>query len=120
MAIDEALASRVRAALADATTLREVKMFGGLGFMVRGNLIACADQRGLLVRVGEVGRSAALARGAKAMVMNGRQMKGFVRVEGTLDTRTVRSWLRVARAYVETLPTKTSGAGPARKTRSKS
>lgn len=114
MAIDEKLVARVRAALADANGVREVKMFGGLGFMLSDNLIACASPRGLLVRVGDAGKAEAFARGAKPMVMNGRQMKGFVRVEDDLDLRSVRSWLRRARAFVDTLPAK-----PARKRRSK-
>lgn len=120
MAIDEKLVGWVRGALADAKAVREVKMFGGLGFMLNGNLIACADSRGLLVRVGEAGKTEALARGGKPMVMNGRQMKGFVRVEGELGARAVRSWLRRARAFVDTLPTKKGGVQPARKEKSDS
>lgn len=106
MAIDEKQADQVRAALADAGSVREVKMFGGLGFMLNGNMVAASSDRGLLVRVGEDNVSAALARGAQSMIMNGRQMKGFVRVTGTPDARAVESWLRTARAFVETLPTK--------------
>jgi TfoX/Sxy family transcriptional regulator of competence genes len=111
MAIDEELARNVRAALADAGPVREVKMFGGLGFMLNGNMVAAASHRGLLVRVGEVGLSDALARGAQPMVMNGRQMKGFVWV-ATADARAVKSWLRKARAFVETLPAKKAATKP--------
>lgn len=106
MAIDEALAKRVRAALADAGPVREVKMFGGLGFMLNGNMVAAASHRGLLVRVGEAGVTDALARGAQPMIMNGRQMKGFVWLPATSDARAVKSWLRLARAFVATLPAK--------------
>lgn len=117
MAIDEMLARHVRAALADASEVREVKMFGGLGFMLNGNMVAACSDRGLLVRVGEPGVVKALARlGAQRMVMNGRTMRGFVRVTGTLDARAVKSWLRLARAFVETLPPKERGKGPKRKT----
>jgi TfoX/Sxy family transcriptional regulator of competence genes len=105
MAIDEELARTVRAALADAGPVREVKMFGGLGFMLNGNMVAAASHRGLLVRVGELGLSDALARGAQPMVMNGRQMKGFVWIAAA-DARAVKSWLRMARTFVETLPAK--------------
>lgn len=110
MAIDEEQAERVRAALADVGSVREVKMFGGLGFMLNGNMVAASSHRGLLVRVGEQGVSAALARGARPMVMNGRQMKGYVWLTGKLDARTVASWLRTARAFVETLPAKKAPA----------
>jgi TfoX/Sxy family transcriptional regulator of competence genes len=115
MAVDEELARRVRAALADAGPVREVKMFGGLGFMLNGNMVAASSHRGLLVRVGELGMSAALARGAQPMIMNGRQMKGFVWVPATSDARAVKSWLRVARAFVETLPAKAAATKPKKK-----
>lgn len=110
MAIDEKLATRVRAALADASSVREVEMFGGLGFMLNGHMIAAASHRGLLVRVGAPGMAAALDRGAQPMIMNGRQMQGFVWISGTANARTVKSWLRAARAFVETLPAKKDSA----------
>jgi TfoX/Sxy family transcriptional regulator of competence genes len=111
MANDEKLAAHVRAALADASPVREVKMFGGLGFMLNGNMVAATSDRGLLVRVGAPGEGEALTRpGAQPMVMNGRKMTGYIRVTGTLDGRSVKSWLRLARAFVETLPAKAAGA----------
>jgi TfoX/Sxy family transcriptional regulator of competence genes len=103
--MDEELARRVRAALADADPVREVKMFGGVAFMLHGNMVAAASHRGLLVRVGEQGVTDALARGAQPMLMNGRQMKGFVLI-ATPDARAVKSWLRVALEFVQTLPAK--------------
>src|SRR5690349_23500903 len=87
MAIDEKLATHVRAALADASPVREVRMFGGIGFMLNGNMIAATSDRGLLVRVGEQGAAEALARpGAEPMIMNGRTMKGYVRIAAALDS----------------------------------
>ena len=59
MAIDERVAGQVRAALADAASVREVKMFGGLGFMLNGHMVAASSDRGLLVRVGELGAATA-------------------------------------------------------------
>jgi len=50
---EQELAASVRAALSGAGTIREVKMFGGIGFMLNGNLLAGASSRGLLLRVGE-------------------------------------------------------------------
>lgn len=72
MAMDEKLAATVRAALADAESVREVKMFGGLGFMLNGNMVAATSDRGLLVRVGAQGQEQALAhQAAQLMKMNG-------------------------------------------------
>jgi TfoX/Sxy family transcriptional regulator of competence genes len=117
MVVDEKLGTHVRAALADASPVREVKMFGGLGFMLNGNMIAAASGRGLLVRVGEQGAAEALARpgAAPMMMMNGRTMKGYVRIDAALDARSVKSWLRLARAFVDTLPAKKTAAKPRRR-----
>lgn len=106
MAIDEKLTDHVRAALADLSAVREVKMFGGIGFMLNGNMVAAASDRGLLLRVGEAGEADALARGAQQMVMKGRSVTGYVRVVGPLNGRAVKSWLGRARVFVETLPPK--------------
>jgi hypothetical protein len=80
--------------------------------MLNGNMVAASSHRGLLVRIGEHGMKAALARGAQPMIMNGRQMKGFVRVTGTPDARAVKSWLRTACEFVETLPAKNPATAP--------
>ena len=109
MTIDQKLTDHVRKALSDATEVREVKMFGGIGFMLNGNMVAATSDRGLLVRVGEPGEPEALTRpGAEPMLMSGRKMRGYIRVKGTLDARSVKSWLRLARAFVESLPAKQS------------
>lgn len=111
MTIDEELSAYVRSALADASSMREVKMFGGIGFMLNGNMIAAASHRGLLVRVGEAQEASALTRSdAEPAVMSGRRMKGFVWVKAGLNARTVKSWLRLARSFVETLPVKETPA----------
>jgi len=111
MAIDERLNDQARAALAGNRAVSEVKMFGGIGFMLNGNMIAAASDRGLLVRVGPPGEAEALARpGARSMIMRGRAMAGYVRVDtAVLDLRAVKSWLRLARAFVQTLPPKEAG-----------
>ena len=51
MAVDEDLAARMRVALAGTGAVREVRMFGGLCFMLNGNMVAGTSKRGLLVRV---------------------------------------------------------------------
>jgi TfoX/Sxy family transcriptional regulator of competence genes len=108
MAIDERLSELVRSALAEAAEVSEVKMFGGIGFMLAGNMVVCADDRGLLVRVGNDGEAEALSRpGSEPMIMSGRKMVGYVRVaRDGLDKRNVQSWIRLARRFVETLPPK--------------
>lgn len=108
MALDEQLTAHVRAALAGAPGMAEVKMFGGIGFMLNGNMLAAASDRGLLVRVGKERQAEALARpGSSLMVMNGRAMNGYVRVPARgLDLSTVTSWLDLARQHVASLPPK--------------
>ncbi|HZR55679.1 MAG TPA: TfoX/Sxy family protein [Terriglobales bacterium] len=102
------IATSVRAALADAGVVREVKMFGGIGFMLNGNLVAAASRRGLLLRVGEDRQADALSRsGSRPMVMNGRIMKGYIYVDPpALTNRAVRAWLKLAVAFVQTMPAK--------------
>ena len=109
MASDEELAASVRAALKDAGAIREVKMFGGIGFMLNGNMVAAASRRGLLLRVGKHYQAEALAQsGARPMEMRGRTMEGYVYVDPpALSRQTVQDGLRMAVAYLQTLPPKT-------------
>jgi hypothetical protein len=82
MAVDEDLGERVRVALAGTGTVREVRMFGGLCFMLNGNMVAGTSKRGLMVRVGKDQQPSALARpGAKRMEMTGRPMEGYIFVD---------------------------------------
>ncbi len=112
MTSEENLASRVRGALAHADDVREVKMFGGVGFMLNGNMVAAASKRGLLVRVGKDRHRDALTRpGTRPMEMRGRVMEGYVYVEpAILDDESLRDWIRLAAAFVETLPPKQTSA----------
>ncbi|MGH8236225.1 MAG: TfoX/Sxy family protein [Steroidobacteraceae bacterium] len=116
MAIDEDLAASVRAALAGGGAVREVRMFGGIGFMLNGNMIAAASTRGLLVRVGKDRQQDALAKpGARPMVMRGRTLDGYIYVDPpALNGRAVHAWLQLARGFVQTLPPKTPGSKPRR------
>ena len=103
------LAASVRAALSGASKIREVKMFGGIGFMLNGNMVAAASKRGLLLRVGKDRQPQALARpGARPMEMRGRTMEGYVYVDHQkLTADDVKEWVQLASAYVQTLPRKT-------------
>ena len=105
---DEELAASVRAALKNAGAIREVRMFGGIGFMLNGNLVAAASRRGLLLRVGKDCQAEALARsGARPMVMRDRTMEGYIFADRpALSKRAVQSWLSLAVAHVQTLPPK--------------
>jgi TfoX/Sxy family transcriptional regulator of competence genes len=116
MAYDEDLTGRVRGAFSQTGRVREVKMFGGVGFMLNGNMVAAASQRGLLVRVGKDRHRDALTRpGTRAMEMRGRVMEGYVYVDpAILDDESLRDWIRLAAAFVETLPPKRTGASPKR------
>jgi hypothetical protein len=105
---DPELAGAVRSALARVKAVKEVKMFGGIGFMLNGNLLVGASKRGLLLRVGKDLQSQALARpGTRRMEMRGRAMEGYVYVDPPVAPGAVREWVDMARAFVRTLPPKT-------------
>jgi TfoX/Sxy family transcriptional regulator of competence genes len=113
---EDDLAARVRAALEGVASVREVRMFGGIAFMLNGNMVAAASRRGLLVRVGRDRQPDALSRpGARPMEMRGRTMEGYVHVDPpALTDGAVQEWLRLALVFVDTLPPKASGTKPAR------
>jgi TfoX/Sxy family transcriptional regulator of competence genes len=117
MADDQELATNVRAVLAGSGTIREVRMFGGIGFMLNGNLVAAASRRGLLLRVGKDHQDEALVQpGARPMVMRGRRMEGYVYVDPpALNKNAVENGLRLAVSYVQTLPRKGDGKAKQRK-----
>ena len=108
MALHEDLAARMRAVLAGAGAVREVRMFGGLCFMLNGNMVAGTSKRGLLVRVGADRQPDALTRpDAKPMEMAGRAMAGYIFVDpASQDDRVLRDWLDLAVSFVKTLPPK--------------
>ncbi|WP_196257637.1 TfoX/Sxy family protein [Pelagibacterium limicola] len=108
-ALDE-LAGRVRDHLSLKTPLIEKKMFGGLCFMARGNMVVGVMKEGtLLARVGKEGMAAALSRlGCHEMDMQGRKMSGFVVVDGDVieDEDALADWLDRCLAFAATLPPK--------------
>jgi TfoX/Sxy family transcriptional regulator of competence genes len=110
------LAATVRSALSKGGTIREVKMFGGIGFMLNGNLVAAASKRGLLARVGgDSERDALQLSGTRVMEMGGKTMHGYIRLgPDALADSAVQALLRLALAFVKTLPAKTSRSTPAR------
>ena len=116
MSAESDLALRVRAALQGVEALREVKMFGGVGFMVNGNLVAAASKRGLLLRVGRERQDEALAQpGIRPMEMRGRRMEGYVYADPPPRSEdAIKTWLRPALDYVQSLPPKSADARPKR------
>jgi len=104
------MADRIRAVLGDRPNLREQKMFGGIAFMLNGNmLVGPIKGGGLLVRVGKQGYPAALERpGAAPMQFTGREMAGFVQVSGDVleDEEVLADWIALAETFVATLPPK--------------
>jgi hypothetical protein len=110
MAYDEDLVDRIRELLGDEPGWSEMRMFGGLAFLINGNMaIAASGQGGLLVRA-DPAKSASLTAASRATpaVMRGRPMPGWLRVASE-DVRTKRllaRWVRVGGEYARSLPLK--------------
>jgi len=107
---DEDLAERIRELVAGERGLTEKKMFGGLAFLIGGNMaVAASGQGGLLVRV-DPGRSDRLIASGRArqMEMRGRDMTGWLRVdaENVRTKRQLATWVQTGVSYARTLPTK--------------
>jgi hypothetical protein len=107
---DEELADRIRDLIGGETGLSEQKMFGGLAFLIWGNMaIAASGQGGVLVRVDpEQSDELVASTSAQVMEMRGRQMRGWLRVSSD-DVRTKRQlskWVELGRAYARSLPAK--------------
>jgi TfoX/Sxy family transcriptional regulator of competence genes len=110
MAYDEELADGIRELLADEPALTEQKMFGGLAFLVAGNMaIAASGQGGLLVRV-DPDESDELTRttSARPMEMRGREMPGWLRVDadGVRTTEELSAWVERGVSFARSLPPK--------------
>jgi TfoX/Sxy family transcriptional regulator of competence genes len=119
MTAEEKLAGDVRAHLSPMGEIREVKIFGGLGFMLNGNLVAAVSKRGLLLRVGKDRQNHALARpAARPMEMRGRTMEGYVYVDPmAIEHGDLQALLDEAATFVKTLPPKAASTKSARKGR---
>jgi TfoX/Sxy family transcriptional regulator of competence genes len=110
MAYDEDLANRVREQLADQDGVTEKQMFGGLAFLLDGNMAVGLSSGGeLMVRLGLDGTDAALARPhTRLFDMTGRPMRGWILVapEGVRTTRQLSAWVRRGADFARTLPAK--------------
>jgi TfoX/Sxy family transcriptional regulator of competence genes len=110
VAYDEELADRIRELVADEPGLTEQKMFGGLAFLIQGNMaIGASGQSGALVRVDPAEADMLVeTTSARPMEMRGRQMRGWLRVDSD-DLRTERQlakWVELGTTYARSLPAK--------------
>ena len=110
MAYDEELADRLRALLGGRPGLTEQKMFGGLAFLIGGNMaIAASGQGGILVRVDPAESDELVATTpAEPMEMRGRSMPGWLRVETgeVAADAALAEWVERGAAYAASLPPK--------------
>ena len=109
MAYDEGLAQRIREAFEGQPGVVEKKMFGGIAFMVQGNMSVGVTGESLMVRVGPDDHDAALAQPhARPMDFTGRPMKGFITVDeaGIESDGDLQAWIDRGAAYARSLPAK--------------
>ena len=109
MAFDDMVAGKVRKALSSSPDVVEKKMFGGVAFMVRGNMCCGVIGDRLMLRVGPKGYETALSRPhARAMDFTGKPMKGLVYVEpaGFASPRDLEAWIERAMEFALSLPAK--------------
>jgi TfoX/Sxy family transcriptional regulator of competence genes len=109
MAYSESLASRIRDALSRTRGVEEKKMFGGVGFLLNGNMLVGVWKQSLIVRLSAEEGEAALAEPyVKDFDVTGRPMKGWVMVEpeGIEDDGQLKGWIDRAIDFVKTLPKK--------------
>ncbi|HVD55287.1 MAG TPA: TfoX/Sxy family protein [Thermoleophilaceae bacterium] len=107
---DEDLADRIRELTAGEPKLTEQRMFGGLAFLIGGNMsVAASGQGGLMVRVDPAATRALLSEPhTRAFEMRGRAMQGWLRVdpEGVRTKRQLEPWVKRGVAYARSLPPK--------------
>ena len=109
MAYDEGLATRVRDVLGDQPGLAEKKMFGGLAFLLHGNMACGVRGDDLIVRMAVEEADAALEEpGARPFDMTGRPMKGWLLVapDGHAEDDDLRRWVDRSLAHAGSLPPK--------------
>lgn len=109
MAYDEGLAERIREALTDRDDVTERRMFGGIAFMVGGNMAVGVVKDELMVRVGPEGHDAAMAQPhVRAMDFTNRPMAGFIYVapDGVRSDDDLRRWVDAGASFATSLPAK--------------
>jgi TfoX N-terminal domain len=110
VAYDEDLANRIRALIGDEPGLTEQQMFGGLAFLVGGNMaVAASGQGGLLVHVDpDTSDELVATTEARLMEMRGRAMRGWLRVDTgqVAGERELAAWVERGTSYARSLPAK--------------
>jgi TfoX/Sxy family transcriptional regulator of competence genes len=110
MAYDEDLANRIRELVLTERGVTEQRMFGGLAFLINGNMsVSASGQGGLLLRVDPAETDALLRlQHAEPFEMRGRSMQGWLRVgtEGLRTKRQLERWVSLGVAYARSLPSK--------------
>jgi TfoX/Sxy family transcriptional regulator of competence genes len=109
MAFDESLAERIRQGLARKKNVEEKKMFGGIGFLLNGNMLVGVWKNSLIVRLGpDSYEDALLEPHVKEFDITGKPMKGWVLVaaEGVEDNDQLQAWIQRAVKFVGKLPAK--------------
>jgi TfoX/Sxy family transcriptional regulator of competence genes len=111
MAYDEDLANRLRDLVLGEPGVSEKRMFGGVAFLINGNMsVSASGQGGLLVRVDPAETETLVAEPhAEPFVMRDRPMDGWLRVapEGVRTTRELERWVKRGVSYARSLPPKT-------------
>ena len=110
MAYDERVAQRIRDLVVGDLDVTEKRMFGGLAFLVNGNMsVAASSKGGLMVRLDEDEAEALLERdGVRPFEMRGKAMRGWLRVDdaGFESDDQLREWVERSVEYARTLPHK--------------
>jgi TfoX/Sxy family transcriptional regulator of competence genes len=110
MAYDEDLANRVRELVQAEEGITEMRMFGGLAFLIHGNMaVSASGQGGLLLRVDPADTEALLIDpDARRFEMRGREMDGWLRIDsnGVTTNRQLKQWVARGVAYARSLPPK--------------
>lgn len=108
MPFSESLAARIRDTLVHKGDIAEQKMFGGLCFLLRGNILVGVRRDSLIARLGELEASKALKKSYVIQMGTRRPMKGWVIIgpDGIDSDRQLTSWIEKAIEFVEGLPVK--------------
>ncbi len=109
MAYDDLLAVRIRAILVPSPELEEKKMFGGVGFLVHGNMACGVHKDDLIVRVGPIKHDEAMSRPHTCPFdITGKPMAGWIMVEaeGCATEADLKAWVEQGLVFARSIPTK--------------
>lgn len=122
MAFSEALATRIRAVLANTAGIAERRMFGGVAFLKHGHMFVGVAGDELMARVGKAAHAASLAKPhVREMDFTGKPMQGYVFVgaEGLVKDSALAFWIQHCQSVVDAMPPKAPVSAPAKRGRRK-